>query len=266
VPQLLKSENYIYNVWPEQVIFPSRENGKDFFMGILKEIKTNILKNKGLIVVFLLVFSLLVPSFLYPKLISAVKKNDVLEVASKLQSQISTPTIVVTPTPTISIPTLTPVPTSAALFVTPTVTPTPTSAPAATQTPTPAPQAADTQTPTPTVTPSSSPTATPTPTPAGLEVQIGIDYAGQKTSDSYTTTVNQGQSAWDAVVSAVGLGNLQYTDYGGNMGIFITGFNGINAASNQYFEFRVNGVSSNDGVSSYKCNNGDKLDFVLTSF
>jgi hypothetical protein len=68
------------------------------------------------------------------------------------------------------------------------------------------------------------------------------------------------------MVSAVGINNLQYTDYGGDMGIFITGLNGINAASNQYFEFRVNGVSSNVGVSSYKCNDGDKLDFVLTSF
>jgi hypothetical protein len=68
------------------------------------------------------------------------------------------------------------------------------------------------------------------------------------------------------MVAAVGINNLQYTDYGGDMGIFITGFNGINAASNQYFEFRVNGVSSTSGVSSYKCNDGDKLDFVLTPF
>ena len=77
--------------------------------------------------------------------------------------------------------------------------------------------------------------------------------------------MNLGQSAWDAVVSAVGLSNLQYTDYE-SMGMFITGFNGINAASNHYFEFRVNGVSSNTGVSNYKVNDGDKLDFVLMSF
>jgi len=102
--------------------------------------------------------------------------------------------------------------------------------------------------------------------PTGLTVQIGVDYAGQKNADSYSVTVDQGQSAWDAVVKAIGINNLQYTDYGGNMGIFITSFNGINAASNQYFEFRVNGVSSTLGVSGYKCNDGDKLDFVLTSF
>jgi hypothetical protein len=98
----------------------------------------------------------------------------------------------------------------------------------------------------------------------GLQVQIGIDYAGQKDAALYTTTVNQGQTAWDAVVAAVGLNNLKYTDYGGNMGIFITEFNGISADSSHYFEFKVNSVSSMVGVSSYKVNDGDKLDFVLT--
>jgi hypothetical protein len=64
----------------------------------------------------------------------------------------------------------------------------------------------------------------------------------------------------------VGIGNLQYTDYGGDLGIFITSFNGIAASSNQYYEFRVNGASSSVGVSSYICNVGDVLEFVLTSF
>jgi hypothetical protein len=105
-----------------------------------------------------------------------------------------------------------------------------------------------------------------TPTPQNLKIQVGIDYAGQKSADTYEASMIPESLAWDAVVSAVGLSNLQYTDYGGNMGIFITGFNGINAGSSQYFEFRVNGASSTLGVSSYKCNAGDKLDFVLTSF
>jgi hypothetical protein len=267
VPQLLKSENYIYNISPEQVFFPSREYGKDFFMvNIMNELKINILKNKGLIVVLLLVLSLLIPSIFTPSYTAAVKKGGVLGIASKSAPQITVPIVTVTPTPTSIIPSLTPVPTSIVLSPTPTptitVTPTPTSAPEASPTPTSAP--ANTPTPTLTVTP--IPTDTPSPTPAGLKIQVGINYAGQKTADSYSVSVNPGQSAWDAVVSAVGLSNLQYTDYGGSMGIFITGFNGINAASNQYFEFRVNGVSSNVGVSSYQCNDGDKLDFVLTSF
>jgi hypothetical protein len=67
------------------------------------------------------------------------------------------------------------------------------------------------------------------------------------------------------VVAAVGINNIQYTN-SDQYGVFISGFNGIVASGNQYFEFKVNGVSSNVGVSSYKCNDGDKLDFVLTSF
>jgi hypothetical protein len=266
VPQLLKSENYIYFVSRAGAFSFSGIREGFFMVNMINGIKINVLKNKGLIIVILLVLSLLIPSIFTPSYIGAAKKNDVLKVVSKSQSQTLIPTITVIPTPTISIPSLTPVPTSAVSSPTPTVTPTPTSIPATTPTSTPTSQVVDTQTPTPTSTPSATFTETPTPTPAGLGVQVGIDYAGQKASDLYSTTVSQGQSAWDAVVSAVGSGNLQYTDYGGDMGIFITGFNGINAASNQYFEFRVNGVSSMVGVSSYKCNNGDKLGFVLTSF
>jgi hypothetical protein len=241
-------------------------------VNVIRGIKINILKNKGLIAVILLTFSLLIPSIFTPSYTEAVKKSNVLGVAVNSKPQISTPQITTTPTPTIIIPTLTLTPT---LVITPsptptvalTVTPTPASnATDATPTSTPVSVQSPTDTPTPTLTPTPTPTETPTPTPAGLKIQIGIDYAGQKAADSYTTTINQGQSAWDAVVAAVGINNLQYTDYGGDMGIFITGFNGINASSNQYFEFRVNGVSSTSGVSSYKCNDGDKLDFVLTSF
>ncbi|HUD09206.1 MAG TPA: DUF4430 domain-containing protein [Patescibacteria group bacterium] len=223
-----------------------------------EKVKTNILKNKGLIFLTLLVFFLLIPSVFTPQITQADKRQEVLAAAAKTVSLTPTPTVTITPSPA---------PTST-LVATPTPTPTVTITPSPSPTPSPTLSVADTPTPTSTLTPTPTPTPTEilSPTPAGLNIQIGIDYAGQKTADSYSTTVSQGQSAWDAVASAVGLSNLQYTDYGGDMGIFITGFNGITAASNQYFEFRVNGVSSNVGVSSYKCNDGDKLDFVLTSF
>lgn len=100
----------------------------------------------------------------------------------------------------------------------------------------------------------------------GNTVEITVDYGGQKTPDAYNVSVETGQSAWEAIRKAVGIENVQYTDYGGDLGIFITGFNGINATGNQFYEFRVNGVSSNVGVSSYICNNADKLELVLTTF
>jgi hypothetical protein len=235
-------------------------------MGILRQIKISILNNKGLIIILLLVLLLLVPSFLNPKLTAAVNKDNVLELV-KEQPQNSISTLTITPTPVISTLLPTPTPTNIILSPTPTITSTPTPTPIVT--PTPLSNTVDViPTSTPTLTPSPTLTETPTPTATPVEhkVQIGIDYAGQKAPDSYTAVIAENQSAWDTVSSAIGVSNLQYTDYGGDMGIFITGFNSINASSNQYFEFRVNGVSSNTGVSSYKCNDGDKLDFVLTSF
>lgn len=218
---------------------------------IFEKIKFEIRNNKGLIVIASLALFLLIPSVFVSAKTQSVGKREVLGAASVVSS---------TPTDTLS-PTITPT-------FSPTSTPAPTETPVLTSSPTPS----VSPTPSSAVDPTSSPTLaptvilTPSPTPVSYTVQIGIDYAGERPSDSYTTTVTAGQTAWNAVVAAVGVNNLQYTDYGGDMGIFITSFNGVAAASNQYYEFRVNGVSSDIGVSSYQCNDGDKLDFVLTSF
>lgn len=118
---------------------------------------------------------------------------------------------------------------------------------------------------TPTPTPTNIPTPTLSPTPVPQTVTVAIDYAGEHPADSYTTTITSGENAWQAVQNAVGLANIQYTDYGGSLGIFITGFNGINATSKQYYDFQVNGTSSSVGVSSYTVQANDVLKFVLTN-
>lgn len=194
------------------------------------------------------------------KTLEAPKKTKAVLGKKSIQKLTSTPTS----TPTVVarrvvLPTSTPTPTSAPSTNTSSSISSDTSSQASTPTPT---QVPITSTPTPTA----SPSAAPTPTPQGNSVEIGIDYAGQKTKDAYSTNVETGQSAWEAIKKAVGIENVQYTDYGGNLGIFITGFNGINATGNQFYEFRVNGTSSQVGVSSYICNNADKLEFVLTTF
>lgn len=178
-------------------------------------------------------------------------------------------------------PTVTPVPT-----VTSTIVPQKIPSPTVTQAPTPTPTGStqsnsSTSTVSPTTQPTTAPiqvsptntpvqTATPsptaTPTPARIPITISIDYGGQKTNDSYSVTVERGQNAWETIKTAIGVENLQYTDYGADLGIFITGFNGIFASSNQFYEFRVNGASSNVGISSYVCQTGDSLSFILTTF
>ena len=219
---------------------------------ILEKFKSGIWENKGLIVVGALALFLLIPSVFAAQKTQDNSKKEVL-------GAISTPLPIPSETP---LPTIDPT-------LSPTLTPTQTPTPVPTPTPssTPAPTSTATATPAPTATPTPSPSVSPTPSPmpVGLSVQVGIDYAGQRPADSYTTTVTPGQTAWDAVVAAVGAGNIVYDHY--DFGNFITSFNGISADPNsQYYEFRVNGVSSDVGVSDYTVNDGDKLDFVLTSF
>ncbi len=218
----------------------------------LKKIFSALVKSKAFI------FVLIVSLFLLGSSVStsqkhAVKQEKVLGAATSKQS--------LSPSPSPS-PTVTPTPKPFLLVSSPTPTssvPTPTTAPST--------QSSSSQdsSSTPTPTPTQSPT--PSPTPATLTVNIGIDYAGEKSNDSYTVSIQPGQTAWDAVVAAVGLSNLQYTDYGGDFGKFITGFNGISADPNsQFYQFNLNGAESSVGVSSYVCQDGDSLDFVLTSF
>lgn len=135
-------------------------------------------------------------------------------------------------------------------------------------------QSTPTTTPTPVVQPNSTPTPTPTtilsptptPTPVPQSVEIDIDYAGAHTSSDYTVSITPGETAWQAVQDAIGIANMTYTDYGGDLGIFITGFNGVATAANQYYDFQINGTSASVGVSAYVVVNHDVLKFVLTNF
>ena len=150
--------------------------------------------------------------------------------------------------------------------VLPSVVPSPTSVPTPTQVPaipTPTPSVMPTEaisTPIPTLMP------TATPTPVAQTVTVAIDYAGAHAESTYTVTITSGETAWQVVKDAIGVANLHYTDYGGSLGIFITGINGIDAAANQYYDFQVNGTSASVGVSSYTVKDNDQIKFVLTSF
>ena len=116
--------------------------------------------------------------------------------------------------------------------------------------------------------PSPSPLLIPSPSPPAVNVGISVVYTGaaDKNADSYFTTVDENQTAWDVAKNAIGIENLQYTDYGGDLGIFITGINGVVPLGNQFWEFRVNGQVASVGVSTYICKSGDTLNFVIASF
>lgn len=240
------------------------------FLALLKKVKSESLNNKRVffVVIFALLLSLMFAFLNGGKNTHQEKRQTEKILGTKfIPSPTHKPTLIPTITPAVVVrrtilPTVTQVPTpqpkaEGARGADPTSSPTNTvSNNLNTTTPTPTPNVVTT---TPTLTPS------PTPVPSS-SVEIAIDYGGQKTPDSYTADIEVGESAWEATKKALGIENLQYTDYGGDLGIFIIGFNGVAAAGNQYYEFRVNGVSSNVGVSSYICNKGDKLEFILTTF
>lgn len=108
-------------------------------------------------------------------------------------------------------------------------------------------------TPTPTDIPTPSPTQVPTSTPVRDSITI------KSGSDSWTANIAVGKTAFDAIKKAVGDG-LTYTIYD-CCGAFITGFHSTAAVSPAWFEFFINGSSSNVGVSSYIPVNGDVLEF-----
>ena len=53
-------------------------------------------------------------------------------------------------------------------------------------------------------------------------------------------------------------------DYGAGMGEFVQSIDGVAPDSKHFWEFYVNGKSSNIGASSYKMQDGDKIEWKLT--
>src|SRR5262249_6992768 len=87
-----------------------------------------------------------------------------------------------------------------------------------------------------------------------VTVTVTIDFTGSGSNMpnvSKTVQVPAQTNALNAVQTALGPENLKTTDFGGSLGIFINGFYNVVPSGNSYWEFSVNGKSSDVGVSSY---------------
>lgn len=99
-----------------------------------------------------------------------------------------------------------------------------------------------------------------------LQVAVTIDYAGEgnKQAETKVASITNGETAWEVLESAIGAENIEYQDYGGDLGIFISGINGVKPKGDKFWLFKVNGEGSKVGVSAYKVKPGDKLELVIT--
>lgn len=79
-------------------------------------------------------------------------------------------------------------------------------------------------------------------------------------------TAQPGKSAWDAIQNALGSQRVKTQDFGGDLGLLITSFDDVDAKGNQFWEFLVNGKTSEVGISGYKVKDGDVLEFRLSTF
>lgn len=57
---------------------------------------------------------------------------------------------------------------------------------------------------------------------------------------------------------------FSYKDYGGSMGAFITSINGFSNTKDKWWQYYVNGEYAKVGISNYKVQVGDVIEFKLT--
>jgi uncharacterized protein DUF4430 len=119
--------------------------------------------------------------------------------------------------------------------------------------------------------PTATPVPTSTPNPCLNRVCAGasINFAGSGSSHANvqaSCNVSAGSVAWECIKQAFGVLNIQFKDFGGSLGIFVSGLYGIApdfGACNCFWEFTVNGASSDLGVSGYIVRSGDTLGFRI---
>jgi hypothetical protein len=98
---------------------------------------------------------------------------------------------------------------------------------------------------------------------------VVVNFEGSPSPQGVRTAryeVEPGSNAWAAVQQALDRRNLDFQDFGAGLGILITGFYGVLAQGNGFWEFRVNGQSSDVGVSGYIVRDGDRLEFRYSNF
>jgi len=109
-------------------------------------------------------------------------------------------------------------------------------------------------TPTRTSTPTPTPTPTSAPTPVIKQVTVEIQNQG-----IYKVELQENDNAYTVLARAAAENGfaLETIDYGGSLGIMVTGIGGVNAHDNYFWAFYYNGAMSMVGASSQPVSDGD---------
>ncbi len=104
---------------------------------------------------------------------------------------------------------------------------------------------------------------------AAIEGMVSVDFTGapeELDAIEVAFEVAPGSTAWQAVAMALGEDKLAFQDFGGDLGVFISGFNGVEAEGDHFWEFKINGESAQVGVGKYEVQQGDVIEFVYSSY
>jgi len=97
--------------------------------------------------------------------------------------------------------------------------------------------------------------------------QLMIEVQGKETKN-YSVVFTSGQTL-DQILNNLASkdSTFSYTTQTASFGAFITTFNGTTAdATKEFWSFKVNGEDSSVGISDFKPQNNDLIQFTLTSF
>jgi|GEM_PF-3334345 len=102
-------------------------------------------------------------------------------------------------------------------------------------------------------------------TPAPVQVQQQIvsvrqSVEGGKQNEQFSYPASFSKTALDLLTSSYKVETKTFS----GAGEFVNSINGVKADTKHFWEFIVNGQSSNLGASSYTVNNGDIIEWKLT--
>ncbi len=101
----------------------------------------------------------------------------------------------------------------------------------------------------------------------GNRLSVTVDYAWDvkdKPSIRHHISLKKGQTAFDALIKAVGEENVEYRDLAGGSGVFIKSINGVVPSEGKFWLYKIGIFWQEVNADSYKAQEGDKIKFVIS--